>query len=317
MSHSDILRSKVTLHFCAASLFERVIASTFRAMATEQSDIIQRAVDAALANIEKYAPQEFQQLEADPAKKKALIQAAREAAEETVKVAEEFRTRPSENVAERLSKHLPKHRVDLIRTGLQVPTYRLDISKRDDGHHWADITRDGKPFMESKQLNTLAAINETSWSQMASIIVEAVMLVLQAVGIKVSVSEQAILKIAETIIAVIEKNSQLQEAVKALQKAVESGSISDTAKAIFYLIEECYSAGILWEIIKELCGNMSYTDWAITIATVSASIIADFASGGAALIAEIVLALSTAKSAYDFYKKFTNLGELDALKREL
>ena len=283
-------------------------------MATQQSDIIERAVETALADIEKYAPQEFQQLQADPTKKEALIQAAREAAEEEVKLSDEFRTRPFENVAERLSKHLPKHRVELIQTGLQVPTFRLDISKKDDSHYWADITRDGKPFMASKKLNTLAAVNETSWNQMASIIIEAVILVLNAVGIKLSVSQKVILKVVQEIIPVIEKSSEIQQAIKALQEAMERGSISDSARAIFDLIKACYSAGILWQIIKELCSNMSKTDWARTIANVSAEIIATFASGGVALIAEIALAL---KSAYDFTKKFVNLGELDALKKEL
>ena len=283
-------------------------------MATQQSDIIERAVETALADIEKYAPQEFQQLQADPTKKEALIQAAREAAEEEVKLSDEFRTRPFENVAERLSKHLPKHRVELIQTGLQVPTFRLDISKKDDSHYWADITRDGKPFMASKKLNTLAAVNETSWNQMASIIIEAVILVLNAVGIEISVSQKVILKVVQEIIPVIEKSSEIQQAIKALQEAMERGSISDSARAIFNLIKACYSAGILWQIIKELCSNMSKTDWARTIANVSAEIIATFASGGVALIAEIALAL---KSAYDFTKKFVNLGELDALKKEL
>ena len=64
-------------------------------------------------------------LQADPAKKQTLIQAARDATEE-VKLAEEFHTQPSENVAERLSKHLPQYRVELIKTGLEVPTYHLD-----------------------------------------------------------------------------------------------------------------------------------------------------------------------------------------------
>ena len=100
-----------------------------------QRDIVERAINAALADIEKYAPQEFQMLQADPAKKQALIQAAREAAEEEVKLAEEFHTQPSENVAEHLSKHLPQYRVELIKTELEVPTYQLDISKKADGHH--------------------------------------------------------------------------------------------------------------------------------------------------------------------------------------
>lgn len=280
----------------------------------QQEDIIKRAVDGALADIEKYAPREFQQLQADPANKQAIIKAAREAAEEQVKLAEEFRTRPSENVAERLSKHLPKHRVDLIQTGLQVPTYRVNICKKTDGHHWADITRDGKQFMESKKLDTIAAVNATSWIQIASIVVEAVLLVLQAVGIKVAVSEQAIAKTAEEIIPVIESSSQLQKAVKALQEAAEGGSKLEIAKAIFNLIKDSYSASILWKIIKGLCSNMSTWDWIKTAGIVSAMIIAALATDGLALIAKIVLALN---SAYEFIKKLTNLGELDALKKKL
>ena len=36
-------------------------------MSTQQGDIIERAVNAALADIEEHAPQEFQKLQADPA----------------------------------------------------------------------------------------------------------------------------------------------------------------------------------------------------------------------------------------------------------
>ena len=141
---------------------------------SKQCDIVERTVNAALADIEKYAPQEFQKLQTDPAKKLALIQAAREAAEEEVKLAEEFHTLPPENVAERLSKHLPQNRVELIKTGLEVPTYHLDISKKADGHHWADITRDGKVFMQSQVLESSAAIGKSTYIQMASIVIEGV-----------------------------------------------------------------------------------------------------------------------------------------------
>ena len=283
-------------------------------MAKQPGDIVERAVNAALADIEKYAPQEFKQFQADPEKKRALAQAAREAAQEEVKLAGEFRDRPSENVAERLSKHLPKHRVELIQTGLQVPTYRLDISKKDDGHHWVDITRDGKPFMESIKLHTVGAINKSSWIQIASIVIEAVLLVLQTVGIKVAVSEQVITRTAEEIIPVVESSSQLQKAVQALQEAAKGGTKWEIAKAIFNLIKDSYSAGILWKIIKGLCSNMSTWDWIKTAGIVSAMIIAALATDGLALIAKIVLALN---SAYEFIKKLTNLGEFAALKAKV
>ena len=279
-----------------------------------QSNVVQRAVDTALADIKKFAPNEFRELEANPAQKQAIVKAAQEAAVEHLKIAEEFRDRPSENVAERLTKYLPKHRLELIETGLQVPTYRLDISKKDDGHHWADITRDGKEFMPSRKLNTVESVNATSWIQIASIIVEAILLVLQAVGIKVAVSEQAITRTAEEIIPVIQSSSQLQKAVQALKEAAQGGSKYEIAKAIFVLIKDSYSASILWQVIKGLCSNMSKWDWIKTAGIVTAMIIAALATDGLALIAKIVLALN---SAYEFIKKLTNLRELDAIKSGL
>ena len=282
-------------------------------MAGQQKDIVERCVTTALADIEKYAPGEFEKLESDPTIKQSVVQAARDAATEHLKLAEEFSTKPTENIEERLSKHLPKHRVDLIKTGLQVPTYQLNIAKRGDGHHWVDITRDGKPFMESRKLDTSASIKQTSWIQIASIIIEAVLLVLQAVGIKVAVSEQVIQRTAEEIIPVVESSSQLQKAVEALEEAAKNGSKWEIAKAIFVLIKDSYSASILWKIIKSLCSNMSTLDWIKTAGIVTAMIIAALATDGAALIAKIVLALN---SAYEFIKKLTNLQTLKELKQD-
>jgi len=104
-------------------------------MATKlkQDDIVQRAVDGAflgaLAHIKKYAPHEFEELLSDPVKLEALVHAARKAAEEEVNLAEEIRAGPCDDIEARLLKQLPKHRVDPIKTGLEVPTYGLDIQK--------------------------------------------------------------------------------------------------------------------------------------------------------------------------------------------
>ena len=287
-------------------------------MATKlkQDDIVQRAVDGALADIKKYAPHEFEDLLSDPVKKEALVHAARKAAEEEVNLAKEFSAGPCDDIEARLLKHLPKHRVDLIKTGLEVPTYRLDIQKtHESARPQVNITRDGKPFlMESIELNSAAAFAKASWIQIASIVVEAILLVLQAVGIKVAVSKQAIAKTAEEIIPVIESSSQIQKAVQALEEAAKGGSKLEIAKAIFYLIKDSYSASILWKIIKGLCSNMSKWDWIKTAGIVTAMIIAAFATDGLALIAKIVLALN---SAYEFMKKLTNLQDMKLLEEKL
>ena len=267
-----------------------------------------------MTDVRREAPKEFRELEANPAKKQAIVKAAQEAALEHLKIADDLRDRPLENVAERLAKHLPKHRLDLIETGLQVPTYRLDISKKDDGHHWVDITRDGKEFMPSRKLNTVESVNATSWIQKASIIVEAVMLAVQAVGIEVAISEQVIMKTAEELKPVIQSSSQLNRAIQALEEATQGGSKYEIAKAIFNLIKDSYSASILWKIIKGLCSNMSTWDWIKTAVVVTAMIFVALATDGLALIAKIVLALD---SAYEFKKKLTNLQELKVIRSGL
>ena len=286
-------------------------------MAAESKKIIERAVNGAFADVEKYAAKEFKEiLQADPQKKEAFRKAVQEAAEEELKLAAEFSKQAGtpEDVAERLKKHYAEHRLELVKTALQVPTYQLQISEKQDGYKWVDITRNGKKFMDPVRLANVASINTSKWIQIASIVVEAVLLVLQAVGIKVAVSESTILRTAEEIIPAIESSSDLQKAVEGLQAAAEGGSKWEIAKAIFTLIVDSNSAGILWTVIKSLCSNMSTWDWIKTSGIVTAMIIAAIATDGVALIAKIVLALN---SAYEFIKKLTNMSELEAIRKTL
>lgn len=129
-----------------------------------------------------------------------------------------------------------------------------------------------------------------------------------------AVSEQVITRTAEEIIPVVESSSQLQKAVQALQEAAKGGTKWEMAKAIFNLIKDSHSAGILWKIIKGLCSNVSWEEWLKTAAIVSAMIITTLGTDGVALIAKIILALN---SAYEFIKKLTNLGEIEALKAKV
>ena len=277
-----------------------------------QQELIQKSIDGALAEMKKFAPDQYAKLEADPSKKAEIIKVARDNVTTHLNLAAE--RPPTGKEVEHLAKHLPKQRVELIKKGLQVPTYRLEITKKPDGHHWVDITRDGKEFLPSRKLDTTDAVDATSWLQMASIIVEAVLLVLNAVGVEVPDNAQIIKTVAEEIVNVIEKSLTLQKDIQALEDAAKSGSTTAVAKAIFVLIGDCYSEGILWEIIKGLCVNMSWSDWAQTVVVVTAEIIAALATDGGALIVEIVVAL---KDAVQFMAKLTNLTQLKAVKKNL
>jgi len=284
-------------------------------MAT-RSEKVSQAVEGALEQIKKNAPEEFSKLNADPKLKDAITEAAREAAAEEVRLADEFASRPDQDIRRRLCKHLPEERIKLIEEALSIPTFRMEIIKKSDGKYWVQLTRKGQEFLPGRELATVA---DTKWSsvlQEASILVEAVLLVMQAVGIKVAVSESTMKATVEDTAEAIQRSSQLQRAMK---KFVDSwkaagGNAAAKAKAIFILIKESYAAGILWTIIKSLCKEMKWYDWLETVAKVLAMIIAALATDGAALIAKIVLIIL---SAIDFARKIANLEQLEEIKQTL
>ena len=117
-----------------------------------QSKHIQTAIDSTLAHIQKHAPEEFQQLERNPTMKETVVKAAHDAVTEHLKIAQEFHTNPTADISSRLSKHLPKHCLEAIQSGLKTSSHRLNISKKDDGHHRVDISHDGEEIGTSKRL---------------------------------------------------------------------------------------------------------------------------------------------------------------------
>lgn len=283
-------------------------------MATEDK-IVSEAVEGALKQIEKNAPEEFAKLNADPKLKDAIIKAATKAATEQVQLSQEFASRPDQDIRRRLVKHLPEDRMKLIEEALSIPTFRLDITKKTDGKYEAQFTREGEEFLPGKQLATVADITSISFLQQASILVEAVFLVLQAVGIKVSVSKSTMEAAIEDTATAIRNSSQLQRAIAQFINSWNSGGgATAKAKAIFFLIKDSMAAGILWTIIKSLCREMKWYDWMETAAKVSAMIIAALATEGVALIAKIALIVM---SAVDFARKIANLAQLEEIKKTL
>lgn len=283
---------------------------------TTDNKKISEAVEGALAQIKTNAPEEHSKLIADGKLKDAITTAAREAADEEVKLAHEFASQPEQDIRKRLEKHLPEDRIRLIENALTIPTFRMEISKMDNGKHLVQLTREGEEFLPSRELVASADIVWATILQYASVVVEAVMLVMQAVGIGVSVSSSTMKATIEDTAEAIKKSSAFQQAI---QKFVSSwkaagGSATNKAKAIFFLLKETYAAGLLWTIIKSLCREMKWYDWLETAAKVSAMIIAAFATEGAALIAKIAL---TVLAAVDFARKIANLVQLEEIKKSL
>lgn len=205
----------------------------------------------------------------------------------------------------------------MLKNGLSIPTFRLGISNRlDDEKYIAAFTGNNMNYWQPRTLNSMTFIDWTTIKQFASIVVEAVMLVMSAVGISVTPGEYAIDQAVDEAAYVIQGDFALQKAIQQfVNRWNDSGSGAyDKAKAIFELLRQTYAASILWTIIKSICSNMAWYDWLETAAKVTAMIVAALATEGAALIAEIALVVL---SAVDFARKIVNVGHLNKIKQSI
>ena len=217
-------------------------------------------------------------------------------------------------VSQALSKRLPSNRIEMIAKGLQVVTYRLNF-RQEDGVYFADITKGGEKFMDSIRLATAEDFETATALQIASIVVEAIFLLMSLIGI--IVPEKVVADVAQKLSKTILQSKPVVAAANALKRAWGSAGASSNskAKALWEFIKklwEYHTEGkIFWTVVKGLCQNMGWFDWAKTILIITATIVAAVFSGGAAMVAKIILAVI---SAYEFSKKIANLNELDEIR---
>ena len=304
------------IHYVVLSILCNSVYTSGTTMAgvVQDKEVVENAVRETMRELEQRAPIQMQRLKKDHEKYEKVVRAAREAATEQVTLAKEFADQPSDILA-RLRKHLPEDRVKMIQVSLTHPTYRLDIVKSAVGHHVVNVTRGGEEFLPPRDLLAMADIDWASIMQYASIVVEAVLLVLSAIGISVSPSAGTVEKATEEVAQVLKSSSKFEKAVEAFVDAWKSASgAAGKAKAVFYLMKDTYAAGVLWTVIKALCSNMAWYDWLETSAKVTAMLIAALATEGAALIAEIALVVL---SAVDFIRKIANISQLKEIKSSM
>ena len=278
-------------------------------------EIIENAVQQTMLEMEQRAPIQMHRLKQDEAKYQKVLLAARGAATEQVKLVKEFVAQPPD-IRERLKKNLPEERVKMIEAGLSIPTYRMDIVKSSDGSNVVSFKRDDEVFLPSRNMLAMVDVDWATIMQYASIVTEAVLLVLSAIGISPSPSSGAIKKATAEVAEALKNSSKFEKALEAFADAwhAAGGSAYKKAKALFNLIKDTYAAGVLWNVIKAVCSNMAWYDWLETAAKVTAMIIAAFATDGAALIAEIALIVL---SAVDFARKLANLSQLKEIKSSM
>lgn len=263
------------------------------------SSFVEKAVQAALDAVRDNLPEDYEKLQKDPAKKKELIAAAKAVAEAQVNGQGTFSFigihQPPEELTKLLSEKLPKYvpsgRVELIKKGLQIPSYRLNF-RHEKGNYYVDITKSGVKYLDSIKLDTTVNAEKASGLQIASIVVEAVALLLSIVGIVVP--EEKIAEVATKIATAIAESPAVKKAIEVLKNVWGSGgSGSSKAKAVWELIKAVWGyrthGNIFIQIVKLLVSGMSWWQIVKTVGVITAMIVAAIATDGIALIAKLFL----------------------------
>ena len=156
--------------------------------------LIEKSIKATFQEIKKYAPDDYAKIESDPHLKEATTEAARIAAAEEVDFDREFLQNPGEEVVGLLTDNLSEERIQMIKEAFSIPTFDMEVIhyKRKRGVHSlgrVEFMMEGEEFLPPKELVTADDINWVKILQYASIVIESVMLAMQAAGIKVAVSK--------------------------------------------------------------------------------------------------------------------------------
>ena len=200
-----------------------------------------------------------------------------------------------------------------IQTGLQIPSYRINF-RFEDGSYYADITKSAVKYMDSIQLDTAENFDKVSGLQIASIVVEAIGLLLSVIGFTVPKGKMG--EIARKVWKQISESSAIKKAVEAVKRVFSSGgSVSSKFSAVWDLLEAVWNYRknglIFFNIVKLFFSNLNIAEAAALFIKLTALMVSSLASAGIAFVADFIVALM---SAYEFIVKVMNLTELDKIR---
>ena len=95
----------------------------------DEKKIVDYVVKETMGSIMKYDPKYYDKLMHNPDYMKSVTDAAKGIAVEQVSLSKHFNQEPA-NIEEIISQHLPEERIDLLKNGLSIPTFRLGLSKK-------------------------------------------------------------------------------------------------------------------------------------------------------------------------------------------
>lgn len=191
-------------------------------------------------------------------------------------------------------------------------TYVMTI-RSDQGRKLVKITRDGKEFSPTIDLSSQIGVVQAIDAQTVSILIEAVILVLQLIGIHIQDDQATINRAVGVARSALEKSDVVVTEVDAIIAAYRNGSMRSVATAVLRLVIGLHREGVLWDIIRQLLSSMNWYEWILTAVQIAAFIATLVATDGIASIAELVLEVINAAF---FLAKLANMATLNAMKTE-
>ena len=126
-----------------------------------------------------------QQIEENASMKNDVVSAIKEVAEEVFKLDHELKDVPEEGTKFILEKNLSKERMDMLKKGLQIPTFKLNLSKSVyDEKYMAYFMKDASTLLKAPHiLDSVEDVDLVTNLQWSSVVVEAIMLSISTAGI--------------------------------------------------------------------------------------------------------------------------------------
>jgi hypothetical protein len=218
-------------------------------------------------------------------------------------------------VEQAMSAIIGRECVRLIKNSFAIETYRMKVVEKPDGQSAVQVHRKGVEFQSERKLGSIEDIDTATVLQWTSLALELFIFVLRCVGIRVHLSEAEMRKLVQEVEGLVQK----WEFQRALNKCVhdwnEAGdSAWGKATAIFNFLEESYSLGWFWKIIKLILQNMSTWEKTKAIAEVAVMIVAAFATEGLVPIARIAMIVN---DAVYLAEKIENLATFSDMKKTM
>lgn len=196
--------------------------------------------------------------------------------------------------------HLTPERITKMKTALDIKTYEVKINEKEKK---AQFLRNGNEMYPAIPLDTAGHLNQASDLEIASIVVESIILILEIIGVGVPDDEEDVKKAIGIAVQALSKDSDLLQDVDKIKN--DMNNYPAMAKDIFLLVIDTVNDGVFWAVVKALLSNMPWYDWVLTSAKIAAFIVTLIATDGLAEIAELVAILADASF---FMEKLANLG---------